>query len=68
MTFDRDMKWDAMYKRLCETILNMNFVQAELHFKSAQDFDRGYSPLWYIREELNCNFVERKKTKCSDKG
>ena len=61
MTLDRDMKWDANYKRLCCEILKMNPCQAEMHFRTAPDFDRGYSQLWYITEELNCGFIERKK-------
>jgi hypothetical protein len=60
MTLDRNMKWDAQYKLMCMKYLNMNHVQAEAHFRSAPDFDRGYSPFWYITEELNCQFVERK--------
>lgn len=52
--------WDAEYKRLCRKYLNMNEIQAELHFKSAPDFDRGYSAFWYIKEELNCESIKRK--------
>lgn len=60
MTFSEDMKWDAMYKRLCCEMLNMNPYQAEMHFRTAPDFDRNYSPYWYITEEINCEFIKRK--------
>jgi hypothetical protein len=55
-----EAKWDETYKKLCMKYLNMTEVQAESHFQTAPDFDRGYPALWYITEELNCKFTERK--------
>jgi hypothetical protein len=53
--------WDATYKKLCQKYLNMSEAEAEKHFKTAPDFDRGYTALWYITEELKCKFIERKR-------
>jgi hypothetical protein len=38
----------------------MTIGEAEIHFQAAPDFDFGYSPIWYVVEEMNCNFIKKK--------
>ncbi len=53
-------KWKQEYKKLCVAFLNMTMPEAEIHFQSAPDFDFGYSPLWYVKEEMNCEYIKNK--------
>ncbi len=53
-------KWHAEYKTLCMKLLGMSRNEAEAHFKTAKDFDYGYSPIWYVIEEMNCQYVKEK--------
>ncbi len=34
----------------------MSSLEAAVHFARAPEFDYGYSPLWYVIEEMNCDF------------
>ncbi len=53
-------EWKKEYKRLCVAFFNMTMPEAEIHFQAAPDFDFGYSPLWYVKEELNCEYIKRR--------
>jgi hypothetical protein len=55
-----EQDWKKEYKRLCCDLLGMSTGEAEIHFQAAPDFDFGYNPRWYLREELNCNFIKKK--------
>jgi hypothetical protein len=59
-------KWREEYKRLCCELLGMDKFEAERHFQGAKEFDYGYSPIWYIREEILNGFVKAKGETCSD--
>ncbi len=52
-------KWEEEYVTLCQVLLGFDQVQAAEHLASAPGFDIGYSPAWYIREELNCGYVKK---------
>ena len=39
----------------------MDKFEAERHFQSAPVFDYGYSPIFYITEEIACGFVKKKQ-------
>ncbi len=54
-------KWRSEYKKLCRELLGMTKPEAERHFQNAPDFDLGYSPLWYITEEMNCGFINKRE-------
>lgn len=56
-------KWRVEYKRLCCELLGMNKFEAESHYQGAKEFDYGYSPLWYVVEEMNCEFIKKKGIK-----
>ncbi len=47
-------KWRSDYKTLCQEIVGMDEFEAERHIQSGGVFDYGYSPLWYITEEIAC--------------
>ncbi len=47
--------------------MGMDKFEAERHFQSAPVFDYGYSPEWYIREEIYCEFVKGKEDQCLSK-
>ncbi len=51
-----ELKWRNEYKKLCQEILGMDEFEAERHVQNGGIFDFGYSPLWYITEEINCGF------------
>lgn len=38
----------------------MSVQEAQAHFETAADFDYGYSPIWYIDQEINCEAVKGK--------
>lgn len=52
--------WRAEYKKACQELLGMTKYEAEAHYQNGHTFDYGYSPSWYIREELNCGFIKKK--------
>ncbi len=51
-------KWREEYKRLCCELLKMTALEARIHLATAVDFDYGYSPLFYVQEEMNVKFYE----------
>lgn len=56
--------WRNEYKKLCRDLLGMTKPQAESHYQNAPVFDYGYSPIWYIEEEINCGFIKKKGAQC----
>jgi hypothetical protein len=38
----------------------MDKFEAERHIQGAPDLDYGYSPIWYVVEEMNCEFIKKK--------
>lgn len=55
-----ELKWRNEYKRLCQELLGMDEFEAERHFQSIGVFDYGYNALWYITEEIACEFSKLK--------
>lgn len=51
-------EWREKYKELCCELLNMTPFEAKLHLATAVDFDYGYSPFWYVMEEMNVKYYE----------
>jgi hypothetical protein len=56
-------KWHEDYKTFCMILMQMTRSQAEAHFKTAKEFDYGYSPMWYVIEEMNVNYYNKKNEK-----
>jgi len=54
-----EKKWKEEYIGLCLGFHGMTEREAKKHFEEAPDFDYGYSPLWYIKEELNCEYLKK---------
>jgi hypothetical protein len=49
--------WKQQYITLCVELLKMSRLDANVHYARAPEFDYGYSPLWYVKEEMNCEFL-----------
>ncbi len=54
-------KWREDYIVLCMELLKMTRTEAVKHYESAPDFDMGYNPIWYVTEEMNCEFVKKSR-------
>ncbi len=54
-------KWREDYIALCIKLLKMTRDEAVKHYESASGFDMGYNPIWYVTEEMNCEFVKKNR-------
>lgn len=55
-----EQDWKKEYKKLCCDLLGLTGPEAEIHFQSAPDFDFGYNPCWYVREEILNGLIKKK--------